>query len=549
MKFARACIASVLGATALVEFLFWGAGGIGLSILFLILLAAYFIACGFPKAGIRHAAEHVFLTVLITALFMSYTFFACEPLKVINFIALIFLMGLLFLHGTVGKNIAWDRPVFHAELWTGYFLRPFVCLARPWKESSELRGKRKNASLQPGKASEKKKLTFQILAAALAAVPLLCILVSLLAASDAVFRNLFKPVLDALLSLHIDEVAAKFVLFLFLLPFTASAIWSYRDHLSIVASAGKYLGSGTDTAAGAADTASADTSAENVPKTAPSASVKKGTGKSGPASFAIIPAASAVTILAMINLVYLLYAGVQFAYIFGVFAGSLPDGLTPAQYARNGFFELAFISCINVALLLISIRLTRREGRGGLWIRFLAVFLLALSFVQLVSALLRMRLYVLVFGFTQLRFFVAAFMLLLAVYFLFILLREFVSGFPLLRSMVFAGAVSLVILNYSVPDAQIVKYNIAHYQSGELSHLDTEYIMNSLSADGKILLLQKVQQLPVTGTGMQTTISEILGGQGMHSEMLRNDMTYRSQNWKSYNMSQEKLSSYISKNS
>src|SRR5664280_2631620 len=111
MKFARACIASVLGATALVEFLFWGGAGVGFTILFLILLAAYYLACGFPKAGVRRTAEHIAMAVIIAALALCYTFFANESLRILNFLALIFLMGLAFLQGTVGKNLAWDLPV------------------------------------------------------------------------------------------------------------------------------------------------------------------------------------------------------------------------------------------------------------------------------------------------------------------------------------------------------------------------------------------------------------------------------------------------------
>ena len=498
MKYFRTILASALGAGALVEFLFWGGAGVGFTIMFLILLAAYYIACGFPKAGVRHTAEHIALVVIIAALALCYTFFANESLRILNFLALIFLMGLLFLQGTVGKNLAWDLPVFHAELWVGYFVRPFACITRPWKEFSVLRSKKKAESEHAGSAA-KRKIVFQVLAALLAAVPLLFILVSVLAASDPVFRNIFKPITDWFMNLHIEEVAGKIILFLFLLPFVASTIWSYRDAFAVSASAGL-----------------------------------KTTIK-----MPLIPPASAITILAMVNAVYLLFAGVQFAYLFGAWGGSLPDGLTPAEYARSGFFELAFISSINIILLLCSIKLTRREGRTGLLIRCLSTCLLALSSVQLISAILRMRLYIQAFGLTQLRYFVTAFMILMAVYFVFLLLREFVSGFPLLRCMLFAGAAALVILNYSVPDAQIAKYNISHYESGELKSLDTEYIINNLSADAYIVLLENENALVQYDNGMKR----------MYDEMrLQLDPTYpeyKGRSWKLYNMSEDRFAQYF----
>jgi len=498
MKYFRAILASVLCAGALVEFLFWGGAGVGFTILFLILLAAYYLACGFPKVGLRHTAEHIALAVIIAALALCYSLFANQSLRILNFLALIFLMGLLFLQGTVGKNLAWDLPAFHAELWAGYFVRPFACIVRPWKEFAVLRSKKKAEAGHTGTAA-KRKIVFQVLAALLAAVPLLFILVSLLAASDPVFKNIFKPIMDWLMNLHIEEVVGKIILFMFLLPFVASTIWSYRDAFSVSASAGL----------------------KTTIKT-PS-----------------IPTASAITVLAMVNAVYLLYAGVQFAYLFGAWGGSLPDGLTPAEYARTGFFELAFISSINIILLLCSIKLTRREGRTGLVIRCLSTGLLVLSSVQLISAMLRMRLYIEAFGFTQLRYFVTAFMILMAVYFLFLLLREFVSGFPLLRCMLFAGAIALVILNYSVPDAQIAKYNISHYVSGELKTLDTEYIINDLSADAYIVLLENENTLVQYDGGMKSMYV------AMRQQLDPTYPEYRGRSWKLYNMNEERFKQYF----
>lgn len=503
MKTLRTCIACVLGAGTLVEFLFWGGTGIGYTILFLVLLAAYYIACGFPKTNARHTAEHVGLAVISSALAVSYTLFANETLRFLNFPALVFIMSLLFLQGTVGRNYSWDRPAFHAELWTGYFVRPFACLPRPWKEISDLRKNgREKAEEDKEKSAAKRKILFQVLAALLAAIPVMFILFLLLSSSDPVFRDLFKPLYIWLSGLRIGEVMGRIILFILLIPFVASTVWSYRDSFTVCTSPGALSGVKTP----------------------------------------LIPAASAITVLSMVNLLYLLYAVVQFGYFFGAWSGILPDGITPAVYARNGFFELAFISCINVFLLLLSIRLTRRERKAGLIIRCLSTCLLVLSCLQLISAMLRMRLYTQAFGLTQLRYFVSAFMILLAVFFVLLLLKEFIPSFPMFRSMVFAGAAALIILNYSVPDAQIARYNISHYISGELHSLDTKYI-TGLSADAKIILLENEVSLTAKNAGMKDAFLSI------HSKKEMSDDDYRQGSWKMYNMSQEKLYQYLLKNS
>lgn len=501
MKYARTCLAAVLGAGALVEFLFWGGAGVGFTILFLILLAAYYIACGFPKSDLRHRIEHAALAVLTAALALCYTLFANETLRILNFLALMFLLGLVFLHGTVGKSIHWDGPLFHAELWLGYFVRPFICLVKPWKDLREMRSSRKKEGEDSVKSAAQKKILVQVLVTMLAAIPLLFILISILSSSDPVFRDVFKPLVDWLTNLQISEVIGKIILFLFLMPFTASAVWSYRDSVTVTAR----------------------------------------TGVTASAKIPLIPSVSAITVLAMVSAVYLLYAGVQFAYVFGAFGGNLPDGLTPAEYARQGFFELAFISCINLVLLLLSIRMTLRSGKSGTVIRCLATLLLALSSVQLISAILRMRLYIHAFGYTQLRYFVMAFMFLIAVYFVFLLVREFVSAFPLFRCMFFAGAAALVILNYTVPDAQIAKYNIEHYQSGDLKTLDINYIMFNLSADGKYILYLNKDALTDDSITMSNKFQKVK----QQTRVEDSDRTYRSDNWKMYNLGQEKLYQYL----
>jgi hypothetical protein len=160
-----------------------------------------------------------------------------------------------------------------------------------------------------------------------------------------------------------------------------------------------------------------------------------------------------------------------------------------------------------------------------------------LSFVQLLSAMKRMHLYILAFGFTRLRYFVAAFMILMAVYFVFLLTKEFVSAFPLFRCMVFAGAIALVVLNYTVPDARIAEYNISSYQAGTLASLDTDYIVNSLSADGQIVLLQNETALEKSDPEMQRTFAE------MKKQLKENQNSVRL-NWKNSNLSTETLAGY-----
>ena len=496
MKFARAGIASVMGACALVQFLFWGADGIGITLLFWTLIIAYYVACGLPKGNKRHIIENAALAALVAGLALCYTLFANNPLRVMNFLALVFLTGLLFLHGTVGMRIRWDRPIFIAELAAGYFCRPFVCLSRPWREAKAMRAERNAGGKKPILSKSAVRVFIQILAACIVSVPLLLILATLLAASDHVFADMTSDFFDMLAKIRLNEIFSQTILFMILLPFTASAVWSYRDSY-----------------ASCSDAKEGDT-----------------------AKRLYFPAAFAITILTLVNLLYLVYAKIQFEYLFGAWNGTLPEGITSAVYARNGFFELAFVAALNIILLLCCIRFTSREGHPGLIIRCLSIALLTLSSVQLVSALRRMYLYITAYGFSQLRYFVSAFMFLMAIFFLFFLIREFVTRFPLFRCMIFAGAVSLLLLNLTVPDARIAQYNIDRYLDHSLDTLDVEYIEQYLSADAHVILLRNEDDIVRQDADMKDIMEESI-------DVLEREANYyeknKMHNWKYFNMSEE----------
>ena len=53
-----------------------------------------------------------------------------------------------------------------------------------------------------------------------------------------------------------------------------------------------------------------------------------------------------LTVLLLLNMVYVLFVAVQFKYFF---SGTLDDGFTYAEYARRGFFELLFVTLINLS--------------------------------------------------------------------------------------------------------------------------------------------------------------------------------------------------------
>ncbi len=174
----------------------------------------------------------------------------------------------------------------------------------------------------------------------------------------------------------------------------------------------------------------------------------------------IVPVATA---LGLINLMFLLFVVVQLRYFFG--GASLIEettGLTYAQYARSGFFELLMASGLVLPVLMGADHLVRGESAAHLaTFRRLASLLLVLLAVVMASALQRMRLYVGAFGLSEDRLYATAFMVyLLGVFawFGWTVLRgrrgPFAFGALIQGFAVLAG---LHVLN---PDAFIVRTNL-----------------------------------------------------------------------------------------
>lgn len=120
----------------------------------------------------------------------------------------------------------------------------------------------------------------------------------------------------------------------------------------------------------------------------------------------------AITVLLAINAVFMAFVALQAAYLFGGLDTLEAAGMTYADYARRGFFELVAVAILAGGLV-VALERTARE-RHRLLIGA-AVALAVLTGIVLVSATLRLRLYQEAYGWTELRLYVLATIALLAI--------------------------------------------------------------------------------------------------------------------------------------
>ncbi len=113
----------------------------------------------------------------------------------------------------------------------------------------------------------------------------------------------------------------------------------------------------------------------------------------------------AATVLVVVDLLFTVFVGLQLAYLFGGNDTRALAGMTYAEYARRGFFELLLVAVL-AGMLVVTLDLSvARRSRVQLAGSFA---LLGLTAVVLVSALVRLRLYQAMYGWTELRFVVLA---------------------------------------------------------------------------------------------------------------------------------------------
>ena len=227
----------------------------------------------------------------------------------------------------------------------------------------------------------------------------------------------------------------------------------------------------------------------------------------------------ASTVLIFINLLYALFIAVQFNYFF---SGSLQNGLSYAEYARRGFFELLVVTVINYVVLMITIKFVKLD-RFKI-VKILLTILIAGSGVLLLSAFVRLTLYEQVYGFTYLRVFAHAMMIYLFVIFIFTSLKVWAERLPLPRFYLMFSLVFYVSMNIFGVDQFIVQKNMERYE--ETGKLDVDYL-GSLSYSAIPPLVELYEKKP-----------NVYGLEGMLLEKKRK-LNEEKDAWQSFNFSRE----------
>ncbi len=187
--------------------------------------------------------------------------------------------------------------------------------------------------------------------------------------------------------------------------------------------------------------------------------------------------------LVALDLLFAAFVAVQVTVLFGGHTHVLEtSGLTYAEYARNGFFQLLVATGLTFAVIAGAVRWSGDgEGRERRLLQLLLGVLCLMTLVILASALRRLGLYEQAFGFTRARMLAHGMLLWFGALFLLTIaagIRWDARWLP--RAAAVVTGIALLGFCLVRPDALIAEHNVHRF--GETGRIDLAYL-DGLSAD------------------------------------------------------------------
>ncbi len=247
------------------------------------------------------------------------------------------------------------------------------------------------------------------------------------------------------------------------------------------------------------------------------------TGQKEKASYKRGSAVTAETVMFLICVVYAVFCGFQFIYLFAGGFFALPAGFTFSEYARGGFFQLLAVTIINVVIMVLCTTFFE-ESR---LLRILLTLMTACTYIMILSAGYRMLLYIDAYKLTFLRLSVLLALLMIALVLAGVIVSVYKRTFPLFRYSVAVITICYLCFSLARPDYWIASYFIQ--QKSVLEEEDAYFLMQELSLDAAPAIIPLISESRRWDEAMNSIYSEedsmIWSGAVTGPHIIRGDWT------------------------
>jgi hypothetical protein len=371
------------------------------------------------------------LSIPVLMLSVTYLIFSNNVFRALNFLGIPILLIIQTVLITGNNSHEWHSIRFIKDFFYNSVYKTFLNLFKPFVVLARL--------LNAKTDTEKYVVFKKVVIGLIISLPLLLIIVGLLASADQIFQNYVSKIPRLFENLSIGEFIAQSIIVCIITLFSFGYIIGLRNKKEALVS------------------------------------------KNSNTHYRVFDPVIVITVLSVINLIYIMFTVIQFSYLFGNFNFALPAGFTYSEYARRGFFELIFVTLINFAILLLSIGLTNKESKtGNMVMGILHSLVVFCTLVMLLSAHYRMSMYEEAYGYTYLRILTHLFMAFLFILFIITLYKIWNERISVLKPFIIAALVSYVIINYINIDVLITNENLTRYD--KTGKIDV-YYFNDLSYD------------------------------------------------------------------
>lgn len=395
--------------------------GMGLMTTVLCLGVTLFNCFFSKKKGLSGSKENKVIFIVSLALSVLFVGTDNDYVKSINF-CLVLVSNLYFVYtGYKSNNNSIIFNVFKAAVISPFYEYGSLFNALFYKSEHS----------QVKKSDKQKKNIVPVIFGLVLSVPVCVVVMALLMSSDENFGRAFERIFEYLLEYFFDDLFDNLVQITFSIPISMyifGAVFSRAYKMKH------------------------ENELRKIPKT----------------SVRILPSSMCNAFLSPLIFIYVTFVFTQISYLF-TNLGTANEEFDFSSYARNGFFELCFVAIINLSVIsAIMFFVKLKDKRLPKSVKIFIISFSILTLCLIITAIVKMQMYINMYGMTPLRVYTSVFMIYLFVMFIIMIAKQFVFKISFTKIAYILAVCVIAAMSLLPVDGFIAKYNIEKYNQGEI---------------------------------------------------------------------------------